>query len=326
MEKISSIIDVETAKKFTINGHDLGWGAYSSTITATRDYLCESKHARSKLKLFASTAYRTYSGTTNFLSRQAGYDQVYIFNGRFAATRGALRACEECDSVGNIQIHERGSSKDRYEIFGSNMPHHRETRRRMMEEAWDQAEASVREEEGSNFFEARRLGTPSDWKSFISLQESGHLPMTLTQEKINVAIFNSSEDEYAGIGKEWQNTLYASQFDGISRITTDALERYPEMHFFLRIHPNLIGINHSDVRKTRQISSPNLTVIPGGAKTSTYDLVEAVDKVITFGSTVGIEATYWGTPSIVARHSLYENIDAGYFPASHAELLNLLGE
>ena len=63
---------------------------------------------------------------------------------------------------------------------------------------------------------------------------------------------------------------------------------------------NLKGINHRDHLDLYEYDKlPNATVIPPESKVSSYDLMEACEKVISFGSSTGLEACYWGKPTIL---------------------------
>jgi len=55
-----------------------------------------------------------------------------------------------------------------------------------------------------------------------------------------------------------------------------------------------------------------------------YDIVSAADVVLTFGSTIGIEAAYYGKPSILLGRAVYEDLGSCYVPSSHDELMKLL--
>jgi hypothetical protein len=90
------------------------------------------------------------------------------------------------------------------------------------------------------------------------------------------------------------------------------------------MHPNLRKVDNEDVREVLRLTAPFLTVIPPDSPVSTYALLESADRVLTFGSSAGIEAVYWGTPSILAGHSLYRELGGTYNPASHDELVTLL--
>lgn len=319
------VTDADSARSFRYRGLDLGWGALSSTIMRLRDPVCDSPEARVLLQRFTRTALRSYLAVRAFLEAHPHVDRVYIFNGRFACTRGAFRACEE-RGIADIMIHERGSSIYKYELFHNSMPHNRDWWQERIELAWtSSSDIADRAALGRSYFEARRRGEPSDWKSYIKEQDPGLLPETWDGARTNIGIFTSSEDEYAGIGDLWENRIYRAQSDGIQRLVIDAGARYPDMHFYVRMHPNLSGVSNKEVEKLRGIKSANLTLIEPESRVSTYALLDAVERVVTFGSTVGIEATFWGKVSILAGHALYEHLDVAHVAEDHEGLLELLG-
>ena len=57
---------------------------------------------------------------------------------------------------------------------------------------------------------------------------------------------------------------------------------------------------------------------------STYMLLKKAEKVVSFGSTVGIEAVYWGVPSILLGASLCRNMGCCYIPRSHREAMDMI--
>jgi hypothetical protein len=212
------VTDAESARSFRYRGLDLGWGALSCTIMKLRDPVCDTPEARVLLQRFAKAALRSYLAVKAFLRALPDFDRVYLFNGRFSCTRGALRACEEF-GISDIAIHERGSSIYKYELFHNSMPHNRAWWQERIELAWTSAsDMANRAAIGRSYFEDRRRGTPSDWKSYIKEQDPGLLPDKWDDSKINIGIFTSSEDEYAGIGDLWENRIYRAQSDGIQRL------------------------------------------------------------------------------------------------------------
>ena len=68
----------------------------------------------------------------------------------------------------------------------------------------------------------------------------------------------------------------------------------------------------------------NLEIIEPDSPIGTYNLIDNCDLVITFGSTVGIEAVYQGKPSILMGRALYEDLGGLILPKSHSELINIL--
>ena len=96
-------------------------------------------------------------------------------------------------------------------------------------------------------------------------------------------------------------------------------------HFYLRVHPNLMDYENTQIREIRKLERyGNLTIIMPESKIHTYSLLDSCHSIITFGSTVGVEACYWGKPSILAARAIYEDLNCCYIPRDHADLIRLL--
>ena len=127
----------------------------------------------------------------------------------------------------------------------------------------------------------------------------------------------------------WENTLYSpDETTGIRRIL-DSFRDDPQTFFYLRVHPNLATVpekRNSQLKDIRVLagSYPNLLVIWPEKKIHSYALMDACDVTVTFGSTIGAEATYWEKPSILAGKALYQNLGCCYVPTTHEELVSLL--
>jgi hypothetical protein len=191
-------------------------------------------------------------------------------------------------------------------------------------QCWEEgANDSHRDEIGAKFFMDRIRGVTPNWYSFLEQQQEGTLPTGWEATKRNIAIFSSSEDEFEGIDEEWDKTLYPSQLEGVKAIA-DSFAGLPNFHFYFRLHPNLRRVTNSYTQQLRTLRAPNLTVLQPESSDSTYALMRNADKIITFGSTMGIEATFWGKPSILAGRSWYERLNGTYNPKTHSELVALL--
>jgi hypothetical protein len=69
---------------------------------------------------------------------------------------------------------------------------------------------------------------------------------------------------------------------------------------------------------------PNLTVIPADSAISTYAMMRKASRVVSFGSTTGMEATFWGVPSILGYRSYYDKLGCVHIPKSHDEMMNMI--
>ena len=316
----------ETPKYFTnikdlielwFDNYDVGYAVASSIISILRDP--DPKLDPKWVERFIISSLGVYLSMINYL-KENPTDLVYSFNGRVAQTKAMLRACNLLGV--KCLLHERGHSMYHYALFENTGIHNIKNTHRMIVDAWEKANPETREEIATNWFKSRIAGKALNWYSYLSNQ-TYDLPENWDETKQNVIICNSSEDEFAAIGTEWKNHLYESQFDGIVKIVRDSAAN-KNTHFYLRVHPNLAKTSSKQVDEIKTLSEPNLTVIPATSTMSTYKLVEKGNKVISFGSTMGVEATFLRKPSILAGRTFYSHLNGTYNVESHAELLELL--
>lgn len=308
-------------KAYEVDGMDIGWGSLSSTIDVFRDPFLETTGADDVARKQCEAAVKMGRAVTRFLAAQNVYDRAYIFNGRWATSRAAFRACRQAGL--DVMTHERGCSAYKYMLFENSLPHSREYWHKAIKEVWEVASEEQRDV-GRQFFEDNRAGKAVSWKSFIKDQEKNKLPDGWDAKRRNIVIFNSSEDEFAGIDASWQWQFFAKQSDEIQRVVEDMAGIDPQARVYLRMHPNLTNVDNADTRAYQAITADNFVLIPPADAVSTYDLIEAAACVLTFGSTVGAEATYWRRPSVVAGPAFYEDLDAAYVARSHEQLMDLI--
>jgi hypothetical protein len=313
--------DVDELSAYTFDGFDAGTAAASSVISWLRDPRPDTVKHRAVVREFVRSAVEVYLSAGRYLDRNR-VDRVYAFNGRYAHPRAILRACQRRGV--DCQLHERGSDITKYMLYPNALPHSIALTDRLVRRTWEAAASRPdRDEVGASFFTKRAQGVATGWYSFTKHQDQEALPDGWDAHPVRVAIFNSSEDELASIGDEWRLTLYESQRDGIARIAR-ALEGQDRVHLFLRMHPNNKGIDRRELERWYALRSKALTIIPPESPISTYTLLRRAEKVITFGSTVGIEAAYWGRASILAGPSLYRDLGGTYNPATQEEVVSLV--
>jgi capsule polysaccharide export protein KpsC/LpsZ len=249
-------------------------------------------------------------------------DRLYVFNGRYAPQRGVFRACQK--NKIKCYLIERGSTLNHYTLFLDKLPHDIENTSALINNLWAKAsDMKKRNEQASAFFLNKIRNISPTWIAYTKDQKKGLLPQKWDGEKENIVIFLSSEDEFVAIGDMWQNKFYNTQTEGIKKIVT-ALEDDHNIHIYLRVHPNLINVNNKQTKELKLLNFQNLTVIAADSPVSTYALIRNASKVVTFGSSVGVEATYWDIPSILAGPSFYQNLQCTYNPNDHEELIKLI--
>lgn len=313
---------VESLIQYEIDGFDIGYAVLSSVVSLCRDPEPDLVAQQPLVDRFLKSANAAYWQTIDFLKREP-IDRVYVFNGRFAAMRAILRACQKMKV--DCLLHERGCDIKHYELFKNHLPHDLDAIEQAIVQRWhEHADDSKREQIAKSWFTERVDRVERGWHSFTKSQQPGRLPEQWSPEPKNISIFCSSDDEFVAIGKEWQNELYPNQVDAISRLATDMLVAQPQTKLYLRVHPNLINVENQRKRQMLALDFPNLTVIPPDDEIDSYALLKASDIVVSFGSSVGCEAIFWGRPSVLLGPCFYQNLGGVYRAKTHEHAIELL--
>lgn len=312
---------VESIKSFCFHGVEAGYGAMSTYISLTRnlepklsdevlDYLHELLRQQIRLTLILEKVLDIFPA-----------ELILFHNGRFAHYKPLLGVARTKNIPFICTEHfiwPDGSVQKNY--ISNGIPHSTKALDALYREFWSGKDPVKRVEIGKQFFENRRYGKYAGDKIYVSDQEEGRLPEDVDRSKENIVIFNSSEDEYCAIDKEVDDAaLFESQLIGLKCIL-NKYENDRDKHFYLRVHPNLKGIKYSYHTELYNLKYDNLTIIPADSSVSSYALLDIADKVIVFGSTMGIEAAYWGKPTINLAYALYSLMDVVYNPQSVDEL------
>jgi hypothetical protein len=252
-------------------------------------------------------------------------NKILVYNGRMPESRPLLRYFRnqgiDVDILEVYPTNLTGGFKK--VIFQNDLPHSITYFQRRMKEEWNK-DPIKSEGLGKKFFENRRNASFAGDKVYVKNQQQGLLPEGWDPKKRNIVIFNSSEDEFAAIGAEWEDRLFDSQLKGIQHIF-QCIDKYPDAEVYLRVHPNLKDIKykyHTDLYKLS--NHPRVHVIPGSSKVSTYSLVDASDVVVSFGTSVGVEAAYSGKPVVLLGSSFYKGLGFCHEPKSIIEMEDMI--
>jgi hypothetical protein len=224
----------------------------------------------------------------------------------------------------DVYNHDRGSTFKKYEIFKNAFLHDINDYTQRVNTLWEmEPDFLVKKNIADTFFKKRYQGKATNYISFTKDQNFLNLPDELSLYKKIVVIYDSSTFEFDYISSQYTYKFYKSQVDGISRIVK-SLEEYPDIGIFLREHPNQKSHKSNYRAAIREIHSSNFHFIPAESDINSYSLLSRANIVITFNSTMGIEATYWGIPSILCSNAIYENFNIAYQPSSHEEVISMI--
>lgn len=316
---------LDELKDVVFEGVEIGYGAISSYVTYTRNIEPDINKVRTYLDALLKMQIKTTLAFNKILEK-FNPNTVVFHNGRFAHYKPIYSLCV-LNNINFICTESITASDGSIQIDNicNNIPHDFVCRGQMFKDFYEKnANDAKREQVARSFFENRRNAIFAGDTIYVKDQKKGKMPDGWKKDVENIVIFNSSEDEFFAIGSKYRNVaLFKSQLEGITAI----MEHYkndPSKHFTLRVHPHLKGLPYHYHMGLYNLSYHNLNVIPADSDVSSYSLMDAADKVITFGSTMGIESAYWKKPSISIGFAFYRTLGAVYTPSTIEELWKLI--
>lgn len=312
---------IEELKKKEFRGIDVGYATLSSFISNTRNLdpvLSDFTKSILTKMLRAAVRMSLIAEKINEIERP---EKIFLYNGRMPESRPIMRyfLAHSVDVDINEVYPTNLTGGFKKLVYHNALPHSIDYFQKRINEEWNKDEVKAREL-GKRFFENRRNAAFAGDKVYTKDQKSGLLPENWNSSSRNIVIFNSSEDEFASIGAEWEDKLFPSQLKGIQYIFNCA-DKYPNAEIYLRVHPNLKNIKykyHTDLYKL--VNHPRVHVIPGNSQVSTYAMVDAAAVVVSFGTSVGVEAAYAGKPVVLLGSSFYKGLGFCHEPQSIAEM------
>lgn len=310
----------------------IGVAVASSLVTILRNSQVRPVEHLSLVNKLANSFLRSYY-IAKYLLDESKYDAIVLFNGRFAAVKGAAIAAQRLDIP--IFYHERGSSKDLFSLRPY-QPHNRVQVQRDICNTWKCVDRNSGRKIAETFFYDKKAGRDKGWTTFKQNMVPGQSTSWLSVAK-NISrtgkiitFFSSSEDELLSVSDAFERSPFEwnGQDEAFIEIAKSAKKFGHAL--ILRNHPHLQKKSDDDRAKWDNLSfmddKRDIVIVESGSPVDTYELISSSDLIIVHGSTVGIEAVYWGKPVITVSDSFYDLIGASiYKPQAVADLDDLIG-
>jgi len=309
-----------------VDNDDIGDAAFSELITLKRDINPEFNQnnvllARKLLKNALITHYSIF----NHIKFEKP-NKFILFNGRMSPFRPALRIAQSLEI--ETYVYEFSFKVNHYILIKNNYPHNPFTLQESIVNAFKNSK--IGEEEkfdiASRWYSERENQTATDQRLFTLGQKKGqNINFLKKNSNLLIGIFISSEDELFAI-PEYKSPFYLNQNEGIKRIIDDL--KAENLKFVIRAHPNLKGLKNSQTMELEDFCrrSDKVVYLSPESEINTYNLIELVDIVLVFGSTVGIESVNKEKFTILMGNATYKGLGGTTEPNSHEELINLLKE
>ncbi|MEZ6060290.1 MAG: hypothetical protein R3C19_08020 [Planctomycetaceae bacterium] len=291
---------------------DLAEGVQSG-VTSTFRQLPGDTSRNPIIRAIKKRYFQTTLGLLTSMKRvlqQRKPDRVEVFNGRQACSRFCLIAARSAGLPFNtLEI----TARQQPIIFRGHTAHDRRAiQKRVLSHPADVEAAEA-------YFARRRQ--PAHNK-YAKKHASEFSPPDAGRFKKKISVFLSSQDEFESLGPDWR-----SPFPDYATVVEAACRRFPEYLFCIRFHPNQADIAGDITTPFRAIDAlPNTVVYYPTDTANTYALLEWSDTVVTFGSTVTVEACWLRKPVIALGPSFYDQLNVSHNPQTMDEFLNMLGQ
>jgi hypothetical protein len=128
-------------------------------------------------------------------------------------------------------------------------------------------------------------------------------------EAPTITIFTSSPDEFAFLGPDWHESEWKDQWEAYNAV----IYRFAKTHsIIIRLHPNTISKSYMERKRIKRSVKnieekyPHVKVIPASSSINSYSLIRESAIVVTWYSTVGLEAVNMGVPVICLNSSEWD--------------------
>ena len=317
--------NIRDIKNVTYAGVEIGYGLVSSYISATRNL---NPDIDDKLRFCFDRVLKTEVRVIEMMDsviKEYQPDLIVVHNGRHWTykTVYGLAETHHIPFICTEFIHlPDGSEGKNYYI--NTYPHDKLANAQKYLTFWETTDDPQKKDVGESFFCNKRSAKYAGDTVYTASQKAGALPDNYEASKRNIVIFNSSEDEMFSVNSEIdKDMLFPSQIEGIRSIVNHYKDD-ENTHLYLRVHPNLKGVNYTYHTDLYKITAPNFTIVPAGSPISSYSMLDIADTVIVFGSTMGVEASYLGKRVVNLAFAFYDPLDIAYRPESIDELWHCL--
>ena len=303
---------------YSYEGINIGKGINSYLISTLFDHNYNFSKNLSLVDSQLFSSILTIQTLKQYLTK--GIDEIFLFNGRVSHYNALIEFSRFYKIP--FKVFEMVFNHNKYEISINKALHDANEYKNKIENNWVKSTLteSKKSKIGTDFFKKNRIHFEKKKEGL-----SKHLKNNYQNDKIElITIFNSSRSEYECVENWNLDSFYNDDEDLIFEIL-QKFKNDPSKHFILRSHPNLAYLKNTQNEKINKLrSQKNLLVIDSKTSLSSYELINISSKVITFGSTIGVEANYLGKPVISIGDSAYKYLNIAYIPNNKDELFSLI--
>ena len=307
-----------------------GQFAVSTLLSQTQDLFTPFSKIKKKLYSYANNSINFYNDCIDIIDKYK-IDETYTWNGR-RISDGPLSFAAKKRGKKFFSYISGGNTKS-YILQPTEGIHDLSYTKNRIKKLYEQNSNNLKSYEklGAKYFKYMRYGGKIKYGMMYFNEFFDKKKNIFSKEfsnKKKLTIFTSSEwENFALVGKEWRykNGYKIDSYKSIKSILNDQ-EISKIYDISVRWHPNLRYAGRGEKDKIKEIvkNSLNINHFDYFSNVNSYNLIDESDVILSFGSQIGVEATYYEKPSICMGSAFYEDTGAVYTCVTLDELKNII--
>jgi hypothetical protein len=310
---LDEVIDIDDLQKRKWKGTALGFAVSSFLISLTRD-------SNPRLKIYTKLIRNlelTYFQIFNFLDSldlKNSEEEFWVCNGRPFHERTVVEyARMNAVTMKFYEIGGDGMNQERW-ILHENSPHDRVQHQNSIKNHFKNSDQNL--ELVHEWFQRQYPGG----KNIFTQKFQSNIEVNSLDNYF--VYFSSSDDEISAISSDW-DSAWGNQLNSVVALIDFFVTR-PDLKLVIRVHPNQKNKSQQDKKKWKALLSKanNILIYNFDSNIDSYQLLTNAKGVITYGSTIGVEAAYLKKPSALLANSRWNSIIPHEYLKSKEDIKN----
>ena len=310
---LNEVTNIDDLQKRKWKGTALGFTVSSFLISLTKDSNPRLKIYTNLIKNLELTYFQIFNYLDS-LNLKNSEDEFWVCNGRPFHERTVVEyARMNTIPMKFYEIGGEGTNQDRW-ILHENSPHDRIEHQNSIKNHFENSDQNL--ELVHEWFQRQYPGGENIFtRKFQSNIDINSLDNYFVY-------FSSSDDEISAISSDW-NSTWGKQLNAVIALIDFFVTR-PDLKLVIRVHPNQKNKSKNDKNKWKALSSVanNIMIYNYDSNINSYQLLSKAKGVITYGSTIGVEAAYLKKPSALLANSRWNSIIPHEYLKSKEDIVN----
>jgi hypothetical protein len=296
----------EQLENIKYENFDIGWSIVSRGFDLTNSDILDIKSIFPKLRSYAFSIFCTYKSLIELIEKRKP-DVVVFFSSRIGEYRAFKSACE-FSKVNFLTIDKFTFASDRWRFHENHWPYDYDSVGFQMIDYWNKNASDSLSSLCDGWFQRRRLGCVDNDINYNKYQKAG-LGLNIKGKQI-VSIFLSTWREGGGISQNHLPYFGRNQLESLKQIIKYWPIDLKDHQIVIRCHPNQVtALDEIEKLKNFFDNHRDIIFVEPLNTIDSYELIDLSKCVLSFGSTIGVEACYWERPSGLLCCSNFVGID-----------------